>query len=229
MLHSSTLVTSRERKGFKECETILWINAEKWHLFFFLLLPFYHSSCCQSVRKLIYPSSNLSRWWVTKLSETFVVFLHVPSTLCDVCILTVAYSLLHEEDKEKSTTWEDHSKTCMGGLPSQLRVVIVVLLGFFNPHLGEVSPSRSASFYCNVDHLGFRLWTILQRQSGDHNQKQVQNLKLGRKKKPNILSSAACFQFYHSVFLPRYLKPVIHFTKQNILRDKREWKGAERL
>lgn len=50
----------------------LWINAGKRHLFLFLLLPFYQSSCCQSVRKLIYPSLNLSRWQVTKLSETLM-------------------------------------------------------------------------------------------------------------------------------------------------------------
>lgn len=80
-----------EEEGFKECETILLINAGKWHILFFLLLPFYYSSCCQSVRKSIYSSSNLSRWWVTKHSETFLVFLHVPSMLYSVCILTVTW------------------------------------------------------------------------------------------------------------------------------------------
>lgn len=36
------------------------------------------------------------------------------------------------------------------------------------------------------------------------------------------LSTVMCFEFYVSVFLHGYLKPVIHFTKQNILRGKKK-------
>lgn len=59
----------------------------------------YFSSCCYlfiivvaaSVRKIMHLSLNLSRWWATKLSETFIVFLYVPSTLREIFILMVAW------------------------------------------------------------------------------------------------------------------------------------------
>lgn len=123
LLQCPTLATSWERKGFKECEIILWIKAGKRHLFFFLLLPFYHSTCCQSVRKLIYPSSNLSRWWVTKLWETLVEGRWRNKILYHIMYIFIPDSSM---GKIKIMTQESHSKTHTVGLS----IIVGVIIGF---------------------------------------------------------------------------------------------------